>query len=171
MSFWKSLGLSKKYSQTKKFEVRVVNRVNLIQVRVTNRVNPMFFNPNFVATLTLKFIQIFNLFKTLTFQTLTWIFIGFTRIVTLTYIGLTLFVTLTLEFHRVDPNRNPNLHRVDPICNPNFGFSIFSRFLNLILEYSRFPNHTFSAFWLRSSVVSVLISLISDTVSIGDPED
>ena len=25
-------------------------------------------------------------------------------------------------------------------------------------------NHTFSAFWLRSSVVSVLISLISDTV-------
>ena len=28
-------------------------------------------------------------------------------------------------------------------------------------------NHTFSAFWLRSSVVSVLISLISDTVTIG----
>ena len=26
-------------------------------------------------------------------------------------------------------------------------------------------NHTFSAFWLRSSVVSVLISLISDTCS------
>ena len=28
------------------------------------------------------------------------------------------------------------------------------------------PNHTFSAFWLRSSVVSVLISLISDTADI-----
>ena len=31
----------------------------------------------------------------------------------------------------------------------------------------RHTNHTFSAFWLRSSVVSVLISLISDTVTIG----
>ena len=30
-----------------------------------------------------------------------------------------------------------------------------------------FETHTFSAFWLRSSVVSVLISLISDTVTIG----
>ena len=31
--------------------------------------------------------------------------------------------------------------------------------------------HTFSAFWLRSSVVSVLISLISDTMVIDHPVD
>ena len=32
-------------------------------------------------------------------------------------------------------------------------------------------SHTFSAFWLRSSVVSVLISLISDTMVIDHPVD
>ena len=32
------------------------------------------------------------------------------------------------------------------------------------------PSHTFSAFWLRSSVVSVLISLISDTILIENED-
>ena len=32
-------------------------------------------------------------------------------------------------------------------------------------------NHTFSAFWLRSSVVSVLISLISGTRTKCSPDD
>ena len=40
------------------------------------------------------------------------------------------------------------------------------------VSLSRFPKrHTFSAFWLRSSVVSVLISLISDTMVIDHPVD
>jgi hypothetical protein len=34
-----------------------------------------------------------------------------------------------------------------------------------------FSSHTFSAFWLRSSVVSVLISLISDTGATGPLQD
>ena len=34
-------------------------------------------------------------------------------------------------------------------------------------RYRPSHDHTFSAFWLRSSVVSVLISLISDTCPIG----
>ena len=36
-------------------------------------------------------------------------------------------------------------------------------FLHFKKSFDRHPKHTFSAFWLRSSVVSVLISLISGT--------
>jgi len=36
-------------------------------------------------------------------------------------------------------------------------------FLHFKASFDRHPKHTFSAFWLRSSVVSVLISLISGT--------
>ena len=40
-----------------------------------------------------------------------------------------------------------------------------------ISESNPIIKHTFSAFWLRSSVVSVLISLISDTMVIDHPVD
>ncbi len=43
--------------------------------------------------------------------------------------------------------------------------------INLLIFFFGVNNHTFSAFWLRSSVVSVLISLISGTRTKCSPDD
>ena len=43
-------------------------------------------------------------------------------------------------------------------------------FHRIVVPQQRTLSHTFSAFWLRSSVVSVLISLISDTILIENED-
>ena len=90
-----------------------------------------------------------------------------------------------------DPIRTPKLSTIGPAqycgggprgnrrCRMFLSFCSTARFephnarsaSGSISDSNSIIKHTFSAFWLRSSVVSVLISLISDTMVIDHPVD